>query len=506
MTAALARLRSPSLMHAAATLAVVTVTVLATLVVTVRLSPSSYVHLVATAAAVAATAWMFMSRRYERTLLVLLLYLALADGFLKLKTNGGASVTLARDVLLYAIAAGALVRATIERRSLQTPPLTMWVIAFVAIVVVQLLNPSDGTLGHSLASLRPHIEFVPLFFLAYGVMRTKRRLRAFLVVLLAVSAVNGVVSLVQFNLTPDQLASWGPGYANRVYGNGVSQRIFFSANGTQDRTRPFALGSDSGFGGDLGLIAAPGALLLIGSAIRGWRKAAIVLMAAGVVLAIVTSQQRTAVVGSILALLTFGAMATLSRRTFAILLGGALAAVLTLLIILPLAGSSGSGAFRRYSSITPSKLVKTTYDYRGSTLALLPRYAKDFPFGTGIGTAGPASSVGGTKAPPALNAESEFNFLLIELGIPGVLCLLLLNLRLLGSALVHIRRFVDPELRLLLAAMVAPLVALLVTWFTDVSTATTPGSPYFWFVAGTLAYWLAPYLRGRRTYGRSSTA
>src|SRR4051812_46037640 len=44
--------------------------------------------------------WMFLSERYEATLLVLTLYLGLLDGFLKLKT-GSQLTTLGRDLLLY---------------------------------------------------------------------------------------------------------------------------------------------------------------------------------------------------------------------------------------------------------------------------------------------------------------------------------------------------------------------------------------------------------------------
>ena len=80
--------------------------------------------------------------------------------------------------------------------------MTAWVLVFVAVVLVQLLNPDNWSTVHSLASLRQHLEFVPLFFIAYTIMRSERRLRAFLVLILAVAAVNGAVSLVQFNLSP----------------------------------------------------------------------------------------------------------------------------------------------------------------------------------------------------------------------------------------------------------------------------------------------------------------
>ena len=46
--------------------------------------------------------WLFLSERYENTLAVLLLYLGLLDGYLKLRTNSSA-ITLVRDGALYPV-------------------------------------------------------------------------------------------------------------------------------------------------------------------------------------------------------------------------------------------------------------------------------------------------------------------------------------------------------------------------------------------------------------------
>ncbi len=143
-----------------------------------------------------------------------MLYIGLADGYLKLKT-GSSHATLLRDVLLYAITVGAIVRLAVRGETIRWPPLSGWVLAWVIVVAAQIANPENGTLAHSIASVRPHAEWVPLFFLAYFVMRSRARLRAFLLILLVIAAANGVVGLIQVNLTPGQLADWGPGYSQR---------------------------------------------------------------------------------------------------------------------------------------------------------------------------------------------------------------------------------------------------------------------------------------------------
>jgi len=447
--------------------------------------------------AVLVCVWMFISERYQLTLAVLMLYLALLDGYLKLKLNTSWA-TLGRDALLYAIVIGALVRAAVRRQPIRLPPMTGWVLAFCAVVLMQVFNPAAGSWGHAVASVRPHLEFVPLFFLGYWTMRSPKRLRAFLALLLLVAAINGVVSFVQFSMTPDEFAGWGQGYSDRIYGTAtVSARLFKDSSGVL-HPRPFGLGGDSGFGGVLGMLAVPAALalLLARGRTRPLPLALILVLAAGAAAAVITSQARAAIISSVLAALAFGVLASVSRRLIGTLAALLVTAIVALVTVALVTGSSHS-AFREYRTITPNRVFATTYEYRRGTLALIPEYVTDFPLGAGIGSAGPAVGYGGglTRG-RGLNAESEPNYLLLELGIPGLLVLLGFNLKLLALALRRTHRLPDVELRLLLAALLAPLFAIFGGWIIGITTSSTPTSPYFWFVAGIAAYWLAG--RGER--------
>ncbi len=445
----------------------------------------------------AACLWMFLSSRYEWSLAVLLLYLALADGFIRLKT-GTSELTLLRDGLLYAIVLGAVARGFVQRKPFEAPPLTAWVVAFAAVVLVQLANPAAGSFGHSLASVRPHLEWVPLFFFGYFVMRSARRLRVFFVLLLVVATANGFVSLVQLNLSRDQFAAWGPGYSERIFGTGNSPesgRYYISGHDATGapilRTRPFGLGPDFGFGGTLGMLALPGGLALTVLARRRARSSLLyAALSGGAVFAVLTSAQRTAVVAAAVAALAFWLVVSTRRRASHVFAGLGLVGVVTLGVVIALSGGS-SGAFNRYSDIGPTRVLSTTYDYKGGTLALVPRYAADFPLGAGIGSLGPAGVLGtGGRPDRVLNGDSAATFLLVELGVAGLLVLLGLNIRLLAGAWRRVRRLADYEMRLLLGALVAAMVALFASWITGAALSTTPGAPYFWFVAGTLAFWL----------------
>jgi hypothetical protein len=464
------------------------------LVVTTRVPNPAPLQVALAVVTVGALTWMLVSERYAWSLAFLMLYLGLVDGYLKLST-GSSSVTLVRDALLYAIVFGALARTAIRHEQLRMPPLTAWVVAWIVVVVIQIANPSDGTLLHSIATLRQHLEWVPLFFLAYAVMRSKARIKGFLFLLLVIASINGIVGLAQLNMSPDQLSSWGSGYAKAIGGEGVAARTFENEQG-EVHVRPFGLGGDFGFGGVVGMIAVPAALALLTLSRRPGARAVIAVLSAGVVLAIATSEARTAVVGSVIAALVFALLTVTSRAGLRTVIAIAIATAIAYGTISFISSNSGEESFRYGSISTPGKAISTAIEYRSTTIAKVPEYATQFPLGAGFGSKGPASTVsGGTTA--QLNAESEATFLLIEVGIPGLAVMVGFLLTLFYLSVTRIRRVPDRETRLLLTAIAAPLFAIASTWWVGVSTTTTPAGPYLWFAAGVLAFWLVK--RGRET-------
>jgi hypothetical protein len=457
-----------------------------------RLVTVSFLEVAVLAGVALVAGFMALNRRYVVSLAVLMLYLGLLDGYLKLKLNTSWA-TLGRDVLLYAVVVGILARAAVRRERISLPPLTGWVLAFSAVVLVQVVNPTNGWSFDALAATRPHLEFVPLFFLGYTTMQSKRRLRAFLLLLIVVAAVNGVVGFVQFNLSTEQFASWGPGYRDRIVGDaGISGRHFIDAQGNF-HTRPFGLGADQGFSGSLCMLAVPAAIALMLLRRRPFMTVVSAALGGGVAVGVITSQARVAVVGAVIAGLAFAFLSSTARRLAPTAIGLGLALGLTMAALSFVTGDSDKAVFRKYDTITPDRVVQTSVSYRRDTLERIPEYAAKYPFGAGLGSGGPgAGFLGATVARPALDAESEPTYLLIELGIAGLLALAAFNLRLFALALGRIRRLADPELRWLLAAIVAPLFALFATWIVGIATASTPGAAYFWFAAGVMAYWLAP--------------
>jgi hypothetical protein len=438
---------------------------------------------------VAGSVWFATTRRVALALALLMLYLGLLDGYLKLAT-GSSYVTFVRDVLLFALAVGVLLRASAEGRRLALPPLSGWAIAFVVIVLVELANPGNGTLYHSVAGARQHLEFVPLFFLTFAFVRTVAALRAFAILMVVIAFANGLANVVQFHESPQQLAAWGPGYSQRVLGTqqfGNAGRTFFNNTG-QQATRPFGLGSDSGDGGLMAAFAL-GSILALASIPR--RKRYVGLAAIGAVAAvagIITAQGRAVLVCGVVVLVAYAVLAATSRRGFVTVLAVTLLGLVTLFTVRAVLG--GSSSTLRYSSLRISNIFQTAVNGRGATIAVIPQYAHRYPLGAGLGVAGPAAGVSGAPAQTNLDAESEFTFAILETGIPGAAALIGFTLAILLLALKRCGSEPDPEARVLLAAIIAPVAGMLVLYAVSALTPTTPGGPYLWAVGGIAAYWL----------------
>jgi hypothetical protein len=443
--------------------------------------------------------WLATTRRTALALALFMVYIGALDGYVKL-ASGWQVLTFLRDVLLFSIVIGLLVRAQVQGRKLTPPPLTAWVVGFVLLVVVQVANPQGGTFAHSLAGVRQHLEFVPLFFLCFAFVRTTNALRVFVVLTLLLATANGIASWVQLGLTPEQMAAWGPGYAERVLGEeefSRSPRTFEDEAG-KERVRPFGLGPDAGSGGIAGVLALGGIAAMASLVGRARYLLFAVAMAAGAVTAIFTSQGRGVVVCGVVIVVAYGLLIATSRGRTGGVVGLAVAAAVSLIVIQALVDAPGASTVR-YEGLAASQIVTTTSEARPDTVGAIWTAVTSYPFGAGLATAGPASSApGGTDLASEVNAESELSFLTIETGVPGMLLLTSFTALLFVLALRNLRREPDREARVLLAAIIAPIAGLLALYYPSVPTASTPTGPYLWAVAGIVSYWLIARPAARR--------
>jgi len=446
--------------------------------------------------------WCFNNRRVDLSLAALGLYLGLLDGYIKLRT-GNSLVTLARDILLVAISAGALLRAITSDTRLPLPPLGGLVVAFAFVVVVEMFNPSGRPLQGALAGLRQHLEFVPLFFLGYVFLRQETRLQKLLLILVVCAAIGGIVSYVQSTLSPEQFAQWGPGYRERIFGTGVftgAGRVAFGSSG-ETAVRPFGLGGDSGAGAAAAALALPALIALFMQA-RGALRITLIPCAVGIALAIATSGSRAALITVFVSAVSFGLIAAASRNALRVIAGLAAGAVLVFGAFEYL--GSNASTTTRARTIAPSKALTTFSTERGSSVLKIGEYITEVPLGVGVGTVGPAASAFGrvSEGIQVYNAETEWNFLMIETGIVGLGLVLALNLRLMFLAMTRIRSIDKTTLRLQLAAISAPLFGLIAGGFAGPTTASVPTAPFIWLVCGVLSYWLITDFTARQRFER----
>ncbi len=464
----------------------------------VRLEGNAFLLALPVGLGLSVCGWLFMQQRLEIALVVVAVYLGLLDGFLKLRT-GHEVVTLVRDALLYSVVLGALARMVIRKQPLPSIPRLPLVVAVLVTVLVQLANPADPSLTQTLGGLRPELEWMPMFFFGWTVIRTMGRLRSFFMLLLVIASINGVVTFVQFNLSAGQFASWGPGYAKLVsgqnpYGAPAAGRTFVDQSG-QGHTRPFGLGSDSSFPGFLGFTVTPACLALLIVPTGRKRMLLLLTLDAGVLLLIVASQTRAGVIGTTISLIAFCGLAGTWRQVVRII-GGVLAITVVALVVGSFVSHhSRSGAFDRWKTIVPTHVFGAWINNKGHSLTLIPQYAVRYPLGAGIGRGGATTFLAGVATLQAqsssalLDSETEITFLEHDVGLPGLIALVALTVAMIRDGVALVRRTRNSELRILLAALVAPLIAILAQWLTSPPTAVMPTAPFFWFAGGVIAWW-----------------
>jgi hypothetical protein len=443
---------------------------------------------------------LLLSRRYEVTLALVMLYLGLLDGPVKLEIVSQVASGL-RDILILAVVLGMGMRLVVSKERILLPPLSRWVLAFVAFVLIEAVNPRTASVLKSLGGYRQLLEWVPFFFFGYLLLRTKTRFRQFFVLLGVIALANGIVGTVQSRLGPAQLANWGPGYRELAFGgegNGITGRTY-SVEGVA-HVRPPALGSDAGFGGGVGALALPCLLaLLAASPLR--RKWPVMILCIGAVLGIATAASRTSVVIGVLGLLSFAVLSfvaglKLSRALVGLMVTGVIVVAIGSVLI----AANGSGIFSRQETLTS---VQSAQESGGKgklqSLSEMPHFLIAAPFGYGLGTTGSAAGFGGNQRVELegekVNAGSAYAILMKEVGIPGLLLWLGLTVNVLSIAVKRLRRIEDVELRTYLVGLVAGFAALTFQGFGAPTLAVTIGA-FLWFVPGVVAWWLAGPLRG----------
>ncbi|HEV7528362.1 MAG TPA: hypothetical protein VGO29_05665 [Solirubrobacteraceae bacterium] len=489
--------------------------------ITVALPHTSLLVVLGAIVAVLAIVTLILNSRLELTVGLLAVYLGLLDGPIKLGIGRSEATAAVRNVLILAVCLGAVMRLFASRERVRLPPLSGWVLAFVAIVVVDAFNPKTQGLLHVLGGFRQQLQWVPFFFFGYVLLRSKKRLRQLFIIIGVIALANGVVSAYQTSLSPGQLAAWGPGYRALVQPTTVGKKgsiaRTYSSEGVA-RVRPLGLGADSGFSGGVGVIALPCCLALLATW-RSRRRWVAAVLCLGALVAVATGLGRLQVVGALLGVLAFAGLASLAGRKVtraltAMLVVVALAVPLGALFV----SAVGGGTFKRYESIAPGQAASTVPSHKSSAWMNIPNFLSKAPLGVGLGTVGAAGGFGGKVTElvegHGVSAETQYNVVADELGAPGLLVWIALTIFVIVLVARGMREVGDGELAIMLAGLFAPFVALTLEGFSGPFITSTASGPYFWLAIGAAAYWfvgpgrqwLGARVARRYTYGQLDPA
>ncbi len=434
--------------------------------------------------------WLVATPRLELTVTALAIFLGCLNGPIKLIAHAGTFSSGVQDLLILAVVVGMIFRAIVHRAPLRLPPLSGWVIAWIVLVVVEAFNPNTLGILKTLGGWRQQLQWVPFFWFGYLLIRTPQRFRLMFWILGVIALLNAFASTGQTQLSPEEIASFGSGYNSRVYGKGAPKYVVEG----EAHVRPLGLGSDSGFSASIGLAALPGLLALVAIVRRRWERWAAIILALGSLAGVVTGLGRLQVVGTAIAVLAFVGYSLLAGRRVS-------RAILALLAVVALAAPAGlffvstlgSSIFARYTSIAPERVTGTATSYKSSELTLIPKYIAAEPFGFGLGTAGSVAGFGGKVKElyegHNITAETEYNFLVKELGVFGILLWAGFLIRLILLAATHLRTVMDPELQLLLCGLCAPLVAIFFMALRGPVSIGVAGGLYLYFAGGVCSYW-----------------
>lgn len=461
--------------------------------ITVAMPKPNFALVIGLLIGVAAILALMLSTRHEVTVAVLVVYLGLLDGPVKLESASQAASGV-RDVLILAVALGIFLRAVMRGQGITMPPLSNWVLAFVAVVLIEAANPHTSGVLKVLAGYRQQLEWVPFFFFGYLLMRSKDRFRKLFLILGVIALANGLVGVVQSRLSPGALSSWGPGYGQRLSGKGGGRTYIVEG---EAHPRPPALGSDAGFGGGVGVLALPGLLALLAAG-RLRRRWPVLLCCVGALMGVATAASRTSVVTLVMVLGFFGLLSLIAGlRVGRPLLGLIVVAVIGIGVGSVLVAADGAGIFKRQEGLgtTVSSGGEEHADGKEKHLSEIPSDIAHSPFGFGLGTVGSVAGFGGKENPTVeektISGGSAYNLLIVETGAPGLLLWLGLTINTLVLALPRLRRVADPELRMYIVAMLAAFLTFTMQGLAGTTLAVSPAGVYLWFVPGVIAFWFA---------------
>ncbi|HTT67106.1 MAG TPA: hypothetical protein VMF70_03685 [Gemmatimonadales bacterium] len=433
------------------------------------------------------------------TVVVIFAYLSI-EGLLKLLSDYNRIVHVGIDLIVLGVATVWILEAVVGRRA-QLPrlPWTGLIVAYVAWIVLETLNPYSPGLLPSLAAFKTHVTMIPLYFIGAAVVRSRRDVVLLCAALSAVALVPFVAALLQYAAGPQSVLDLSPRFW---------QNISF-----YHEWRPFGTSAVPGGASVFAFLATPLALLLLlAPEPRPWMRwlgGITIALAAGT---FIVSGVRQMIMGCALAILVMAALLVARGRSRGLVgvafvgLAGAAAyagiqAWLTPISTEQVKKYAAAPDIWRERNVVDRLLTMTKtgtyFEARQGAPAAVWYRAVRYPFGAGLGRTGSGAGTFMaqiTADPRSAAIEREVgwsdNFFadeIVEAGIPGVVIWTIILVGLVGGAVRLARRSRDP----FTASAAAAIAGLFFTYFViswgSQPLLANPTLAYFWLLAGVLA-------------------
>lgn len=421
---------------------------------------------------------------------LLLVYLAM-EGMYKYLTSFSQAIYVIRPLMMLVLFWAWRSKAALKRVRVASPPMHGVLIVLIGWGIVELANPYGAGLVSGAATLLLfYIGPILFYWIGYNAIRTTRHVQLFCCVLVAACTIVSAFTAVQFWMGRGWTEAHLPGYS------AINQSDWFVLSPDQSRTiassfRPASTTSAGGGGciwSSFGVITALGLLSLPSVSLRhklGWA-ACLVINVLGAFLSGVRLFVFVAVFEAFLFLLLTARTPREVARSFLIM---CLAALLAFAAFWGAQLVSGGMIAQRYADTASDPLAGYKRE-RGGNIEALWNLLAAYPIGSGYqyGLGYMSSSTSDSNSPnsalSARNGETQWGAIAGDMGVPGLILLVVFLINSVRIGWRSLRRLRDPNLRVLAAMLLASLVGYVLACF---GGPALQGTIHFWFIAGMLA-------------------
>lgn len=397
--------------------------------------------------------WFLTTERIDLALLILVFYMGVFEGYLKIQSFGVSFyvVYAVRSVLTVALVLNPIIKRFHRKLddtgyTFRWPPFSLIIGFYVLWGIISIFHPDRINLLNSLVGLRPHIEFIPLYFLGFMVCRKNPQWFVHLLLtFLIIGVLNSIAAIHQYKIGPDALPGvWGSGYekfvedirtdgdnAYSVRDMGAFSARLYVDNNYNVQLRPPGLGPDHTYPAMVAQIAIFSAVALLFYYLKtknywllGFLVLAGLMLFAGIVVSASRSYLLLTIVGLAVALLFY------IREIFS---GQKLKIIIVLIVAVTVVVGNyvlrsyvSESVYDRFQNVsTLQKLMSRLEEEKFVNWEYTRRYLLEAPLGRGLGKVGSGAGFFVESVDEGLsyagNGETEVNLLLSELGIVGLM-------------------------------------------------------------------------------------